>query len=220
MTKSSIGLSPELTQYIRSVSLREADILRRLREETASIPEARMQIAPEQGQFLALLLKLIEARRTIEVGVFTGYSSLWTALTLPEDGYILACDVSREWTDIARRYWQEAGVAQKIDLRLAPATQTLQVLLQQRQAGTFDFVFIDADKENYDLYYEYCLRLIRPGGLIVFDNMLYRGRLADENEDSPAINALRTMNKKLHTDDRVDISMLPMADGITIVRKH
>jgi predicted O-methyltransferase YrrM len=179
-----------------------------------------MQIAPEQGQLMAVLARMIGARRAIEVGVFTGYSSLVVALALPPDGKLLACDVSEEYTVVAQRYWREAGVDHKIDLRLAPALDTLDGLLAGGEAGRFDFAFIDADKERYTDYYERCLALLRPGGLILIDNVLWSGEVADPAVTSPAVVAIRELNRKLHHDDRIDLSLLPIADGLTLARKR
>jgi predicted O-methyltransferase YrrM len=179
-----------------------------------------MQISPEQGQFMALLLKLIGARRCVEVGVFTGYSSLCTALALPDDGHIVACDVSEKWTSIARRYWREAGVERKVDLRLAPALQTLDALLAAGEAGRFDFAFVDADKENYAGYYERVLELLRPNGLLMFDNTLWSGRVADAKHTDVDTVALRALNEQLHRDERIDVSLTPIGDGLTLVRKR
>lgn len=209
-----------IRDYLVTNSLRESDILYQLRQETANHPSGGMQISPLQGQFMALLLKTIGAKRTLEVGVFTGYSSLVTALALPADGQLVACDVSEEFTAVARRYWQQAGVADKIQLHIAPATQTLARLLDEGQANQFDFAFIDADKENYDNYYELCLQLLRPGGLIAIDNMLWSGRVADESDQSDATRAIRALNKKLHTDERVDLSLLTIGDGVSLLRKR
>jgi len=220
MTNRSISLTDSLYEYLLSVSLREPDLLRRLREETAALPNARMQIAPEQGQFMALLVQLTGARRCLEVGVFTGYSSLAVALALPDDGRIVACDVSEEWTTVARRYWSAAGVAHKIDLRLAPALETLEGLLAAGEAGSYDFAFLDADKENYLRYYELALELVRPGGLIVADNTLWSGRVADPANDEATTVALRRFNETLHTDDRIDLSLVPVGDGLTLARKR
>jgi len=194
--------------------------LRKLREETASHPRAQMQIAPEQGQFMALLVQLLGARRTLEVGVFTGYSSLAVALALPADGTIVACDVNEEFTAVARRYWKEAGVDNMIDLRLKPALETLRELLAERRQGTFDMAFIDADKSNYEGYYESAMELVRPGGLILIDNVLWSGRVADPANDDADTKALRALNKKLLTDSRVSLSMLPVADGLTLALKR
>jgi caffeoyl-CoA O-methyltransferase len=220
MTNRSISLTDSLYQYLLAVSLREPDLLRQLREETASYPNARMQIAPEQGQFMALLARLMGARRCLEVGVFTGYSSLAVALALPEGGRIVACDVSEEWTMVARRYWAAAGVAHKIDLRLAPALETLTALLAAGEAGGFDFAFLDADKENYARYFELLLALVRPGGLIVADNTLWSGRVADPANDEPSTVALRRFNGQLHRDERVDLSLVPIGDGLTLALRR
>jgi len=219
MSNRSISLTDALYQYLLDVSLRESDLQRRLREETATHPMARMQISPEQGQFMALLVKLVGARRCLEVGVFTGYSSLSVALALPEDGAIVACDVSEEWTAIARRYWAEARVAAKIDLRLAPALTTLDSLLASGASGTIDLAFIDADKVNYLAYYQRALQLLRTGGLIVVDNTLWSGRVADPEVADEDTVALRHFNECLHLDDRVDLSMVPIGDGLTLARK-
>ena len=216
MSKKTLGLDNQLYDYLLSASLREPEILLKLRQETANHPRAMMQIAPEQGQFMALLVQLLGATKTLEVGVFTGYSSLCVALALPPTGKIVACDVSEEYTAIARRYWQQAGVADKIDLRLAPALDTLEQLLASGQAGTFDFAFIDADKENYPGYYDLALQLIRPGGLIAIDNVLWSGRVADPQVQDNSTQAIRAFNEKLHHDDRVSLSLVPIADGLTL----
>ncbi|MFQ5957833.1 MAG: class I SAM-dependent methyltransferase [Alphaproteobacteria bacterium] len=218
--KSDLGISDALYDYLLNVSLREADVLRRLREETARMPDAAMQIAPDQGQFMALLVELIGARRTLEVGVFTGYSSLAVALALPADGRVVACDMSEEWTAIARRYWAEAGVADKIDLRLGPAIETLDALLEAGEAGRFDFAFIDADKEEYADYYERALELLRPGGLVCVDNVLWSGKVADPGVDDADTLAIRAFNEKLAQDARVSLSVLAIADGLTLARKR
>ena len=220
MTNKSLQMTDPLYEYILSVSLREPPVLQQLREETANHPRASMQISPEQGQFMSLLVQLMGARRTLEVGVFTGYSSLATALALPPEGRIVACDVSEEWTAIARRYWHEAGVAQKIDLRLAPALETLDGLLSHGQAGRFDFAFIDADKDSYDAYYERVLELLRSGGLMAIDNVLWSGRVADPEERDGDTVALRALNEKIHRDERVIPSLLPIADGLTLALKR
>lgn len=208
-----------ITEYVRSVSVQEIDAQRRLREETASHPRAIMQISPEQGRFFQLLVKLVQARRTLEIGVFTGYSSLAVALALPADGEITACDISEEYTAVARRYWKEAGVAAKIDLRLGSAVETLDELLAEGRAGTYDFAFIDADKTSYDGYYERCLKLVRTGGLIALDNMLYHGQVHDPNFQDADSLALRALNAKLSSDPRVIASLLPIADGISLALK-
>lgn len=220
MTKKSLGLDDRLYNYLLSTSLREHEVLRRLREETASYRNAMMQIAPEQGQFMALLVQLLGAKKAVEIGVFTGYSSLSVALALPPDGKIIACDVSEEYTSVARRYWQEAGVADKVDLRIAPALETLDRLLAEGQAGTFDFAFIDADKGNYDGYYERSLQLLRPGGLIAIDNVLWGGDVADPEVQDNSTQAIRALNEKLHQDERVSLSLLPIADGLTLALKR
>jgi len=201
------------------VSLREPDLLRRLREETAAHPSASMQIAPEQGQFMAMLVKLLGAAQALEVGVFTGYSSLAVALALPADGRLTACDVSEEFTAVARRYWEAAGVAHKIELRLAPAVETLDALLAAGRAGTFDFAFIDADKQAYRAYYERTLVLVRPGGLIAVDNVFRRGRVADPDVNDPDTVAMRDFNRHVHGDPRVEMSLVPIGDGLTLARR-
>jgi predicted O-methyltransferase YrrM len=220
MPKQTLGLDNQLYSYLLSVSLREPDILSQLREETATHPSAMMQISPEQGQFMALLVQLIGAKKTLEVGVFTGYSSLCVALGLPADGKIIACDVSEEYTSIARRYWQAAGVAEKIDLRIAPALETLDKLIADGETETFDFAFIDADKENYDGYYDRALQLIRPGGLIAVDNVLWGGKVADSQVQDSSTQAIREFNQKLHQDERVTLSLVPIADGLTLAMKR
>ncbi|HLJ13308.1 MAG TPA: class I SAM-dependent methyltransferase [Bryobacteraceae bacterium] len=220
MAATSDFISEGIVDYLRSVSLREPDILRRLREETASLPNAIMQITPEQGQFMALLVELIGAKRTLEIGVFTGYSALSVALALPPDGRILACDISHEYTSIARRYWAEARVASKIDLCLAPAIETLDRLLREGHHNVFDFAFIDADKQNYDNYYERALQLVRPGGLIAIDNIFQMGHALDPEPVDNDIAAIRGLNRKLHTDSRISLSVLPVADGLTLARKR
>lgn len=220
MSNRTIDLTDSLYDYLLSVSLRETDLQRRLREETAALPMARMQISPEQGQFMALLARLTGARRCLEVGVFTGYSSLAVALALPADGRIVACDVSEEWTAIARRYWAEAGVAGRIDLRLAPALDTLDALVAAGGAGTYDLAFIDADKTAYLDYYERALLLLRPGGLLMTDNTLWSGRVADPEVGDADTVALRHYNEHLHRDARVDLSLVPIGDGLTLARKR
>ncbi len=219
MTNKTIKLTDELYDYVLSVSLREPPLLKRLRDETAGNPMARMQISPEQGQFMMLLVQLIGAKKALEVGVFTGYSALCVALALPDDGKLVACDISEEWTNVAKRYWAEAGVADKIELHLAPAVETLDKLLNDGHAGTFDFAFIDADKVGYDDYYERTLQLLRPGGLVALDNMLRGGRVIDPTEQGEDTQAIRTINTKLHHDQRVSFSLLPIADGLTLAFK-
>ena len=202
------------------VSLRESDVLKQLRDETARDPMAQMQIAPEQGQFMALLVRLIGVHRALEVGVFTGYSALSIALALPPDGYLLACDLSEHWTAIARRYWRRAGVENKIDLRLAPALETLDNLLQQGAEGSFDFIFIDADKVNYQAYLERSLALLRRHGVVAVDNTLWNGKVIVPEDNSAETTAIRDFNRQLHADNRVDISLVPIGDGLTLARKR
>ncbi len=210
----------QLYPYIFDHSVRENDILRELREETAKDEMARMQIAPEQGQLMALLMKLIGAKRIVEVGTFTGYSSLVMAEALDEDARIFCCDLSEAWTRMAQRYWEKAGLSHKMDLRLAPASDTLNALLKEFGSGTFDAAFIDADKENYDTYYEQCLELLRPGGLIMIDNVLWGGRVIDSQVQDEDTRAIRALNAKLKEDNRVDLSLVPIADGLTLARKR
>ncbi|KOP25775.1 SAM-dependent methyltransferase [Hapalosiphon sp. MRB220] len=216
----TLGLDKSLYDYLLSVSLREPEILTQLRQETAQQPMAIMQIAPDQGQFLALLVKLIGAKKTLDIGVFTGYSSLVVALALPPDGKVIACDVDEEYTAIARRYWQKAGVADKISLHIAPALATLEKLIADKQAETFDFAFIDADKSNYDNYYELALQLVRPGGLIAIDNVLWSGRVANPQDQDNRTNKIRAFNQKLHQDQRITLSMVAIADGLTLAMKN
>jgi predicted O-methyltransferase YrrM len=214
-----LTITAELWNYIRQVTLREPPLLQRLRDETSRLPQSIMQISPDQGQFMALLIHLLDARRTLEIGVFTGYSSLSVALALPDDGRVIACDINEEWTSIARRYWREAGVEKKIDLRLRPALETLDDLIAAGEGGRFDFAFIDADKGNYANYFERALVLVRPGGLIAIDNVLWYGRVIDREADDPDTLAIRAFNEKLHHDDRVWVSMLPVRDGLTLACK-
>ncbi len=214
-------LFPEdLHQYLLSVSLREPPVLRSLREETDRSERAGWEIAPEQGQFLALLVQLMGARQIIEIGVFAGYSALWTALALPEDGRIIACEISEQYTSIARRYWREAGVDNRIGLRIGPALNTLRGLLSGGQQGRFDLVFIDADKTNYEGYYECALELLRSGGLIAVDNVLWSGRVLDAQSTEPDTLAVRAFNQKLLSDTRVSLSMVPIGDGLTLALKR
>ena len=213
-------VSEAVDHYLSNVIDRETPLQKRLREETARLPEAQMQIGPDQGAMMAMLVRLIGARRTLEVGTFTGYSTLAVASALPEDGKIIACDVSEEWTRIARRYWQEAGVAGRIDLRLGPARETLAGLLRDGGADSFDFAFIDADKEEYDAYYESCLKLIRPGGLIAVDNALWSGAVADPAKNDAETAAIRTLNAKIRDDVRVEACLLTVGDGVMLARKR
>jgi predicted O-methyltransferase YrrM len=220
MSARSIGLNDNLHAYLLSVSLRDREILRELRDETAKLENGGMQISPEQGQFMQWLVKTLGAKRTLEVGVFTGYSSLSVALALPADGQIVACDVSDEYTQVARRYWQKAGVADKITLHLGPGVETLQRLLAEGQQNQFDFAFIDADKSNYDRYYEAALLLVRPGGVIAIDNVLWGGGAADPTRQDADTLAIRALNQKIQADERVDMSLLPIGDGLTLARKR
>lgn len=228
MEKGKLSLVNNLYEYLLNNSLRESDIQSRLRLETKNDSSSIMQIPPEQGQFMALLVKLIGAKRTIEIGVYTGYSTLCVSQAMPNDSYTVACDVSEAWTNIAKRYWREAGVENKIDLRIAPASETLKMLIDDGQSESYDFVFIDADKDSYDKYYEFSLRLLKKGGLIAIDNVLLFGSVIDsslldgslkDKLPESSIQAIRDLNKKIKNDSRVDISMLQIADGITLVRK-
>ena len=220
MARRTNYVTDELYAYLLDVSLREPPVMTRLREETASLEKAHMQIGPEQGQFMALLVELIGAQNALEVGTFTGYSALAVAMALPEGGRLVACDISEEWTAIGRRYWEEAGVAHKINLRLAPALETLDALLTEGRAGTFDFAFIDADKEGYDAYFERVLELIRSGGLITLDNTLWEGKVVDATVTDVDTEAIRAINTKLAGDERVTLSLLPVGDGLTLARKR
>jgi caffeoyl-CoA O-methyltransferase len=220
MTGRQVALTDRLQDYIRTHSLREPPVLAELRAETATLPRAGMQISPEQGQFMALLIELTGARRTIEVGTFTGYSSLAVALALPREGRLIACDVSEEYTAVARRYWAKAGVADKIELRLGPALETLDGLLAAGEAGRFDFAFVDADKENYLGYYERCLTLLRQGGLLAVDNVLWSGDVADPKSKDSDTTAIRALNDRIVADERVTMTLLPIGDGLTLARKR
>jgi predicted O-methyltransferase YrrM len=220
MARQTLGMSDPLYDYLLSVSLHEPDVLRRCREETAEMAMSTKQISPDEGQLLALLTRLSGARRTIEVGVFTGYSAMCVALAMPEDGRIIGCDIDEDWTAVARRYWHEAGVAHKIDLRLAPAAETLDELIEAGLANQFDMAFIDADKSNYALYYEQCMALVRPGGLILVDNVLWYGRVIDETFQDADTTAIRAINKMIHADERVEICMVPIGDGLTLAYKR
>jgi predicted O-methyltransferase YrrM len=215
-----MGLGSDVQAYLLRHGVREPELLARLREETKSLPMARMQVAPEQGAFLALLVRLTGARRCLEIGTFTGYSSLAVALALPPDGTIVCCDVSEEWTSMARRYWAEAGVADRVELRLAPALDSLAALLDGGAAGTFDFAFVDAAKQEYPDYHEAVMGLLGSGGLAVYDNVLWGGAVADPAASDDDTAAIRRFNERLATDERVDIVMLPIADGVTLARKR
>ena len=220
MSNRTIKIDARLYDYLVKVSVREPALLARLRAETARLPEHNMQIAPDQGQFMALLVRLVGARRCLEIGTFTGYSSLAVALALPADGRLIACDVSEKWTAIARRYWQEAGVADRIELRLQPALKTLDALLADGEKGRFDFAFIDADKVSYAQYYERVLSLLRPGGLVAVDNTLWSGKVADPKARDKDTAALKKFNAALHKDERIDLTLVPIGDGLTLARKR
>ncbi len=221
MSRRTLSVDDDLYRYLLEQSLREHPAQTALRAATAGHPHAGMQISPEQGQFMALLIKLLGARRAIEVGVFTGYSALTVALALPDDGTLLACDISDEYTRVGRPFWEQAGVAHKIELCLAPARATLEARLAAGESGHYDFAFIDADKAGYDAYYECCLRLLRPGGLVAIDNTLWSGKVAHPAADGDADTAaLQRLNAKLHDDDRVDLSLLTIGDGLTLARKR
>lgn len=212
MSNRTIALTDEVVDYVRTVGVREHPVLARLREETAPMPMSQMQIAPEQGAFMAVLVRLIGARQILEIGTFTGYSSTAMALAMPSDGRIVCCDVSEEWTAMARRAWADAGVEDRVDLRIAPAVETIAAL----DDDSFDLAFIDADKTSYDAYYEGCLRVVRPGGLILIDNTLQGGRVADASADDDNVRAIRALNEKIAGDGRVDAVLLPLADGLTM----
>ena len=220
MSSRTLALNDAIYEYLLGVSSRESELLRRLREETARDATANMQISPEQGQLLALLVRLLGAERAIEVGTYTGYSSIWIAGALPGSGELLCCDVSEAWTTVARRYWLEAGLAHKIRLALAPALSTLDGLLAEGRAGQFDFAFIDADKENYTAYYQRCYQLLRPGGLLAVDNTLWNGSVAGTEPGDAATESIRAFNRAAFEDPRVDLSLVPIGDGLTLLRKR
>ena len=220
MGKRTLELSQDLYDYMLSVSSREPAILHRLRDETDSLAQAGMQKSPDQGQFMALLLRLIGATRVVEIGTFTGYSALVMALAMPENGKIVCCDLNEEWTSIARRYWAEAGIEDKVELRLGAALDSLDAMLKAGDENSFDFAFIDADKENIPFYYERCLQLVRPGGLIAVDNVLWGGSVIDPEKQDADTSAIRVFNKKTKDDDRVDLSLVPIGDGLTLARKR
>ena len=220
MSSRTLELTQRLYDYLLGTSLREPEILKQLRQETKSMKGAGMQISPEQGQFMALLIELTGASKTLEIGTFTGYSALSVARALPPGGKVYACDISKEYTDVARRFWAKAGVADKIELRLGPALDTVTALVKEGHAGSFDFAFIDADKENYDGYYERALELLKPGGLIAIDNVLWNGKVADPDRNDADTAAIRSLNAKLKEDKRVSISMVPIGDGLMLARKR
>jgi predicted O-methyltransferase YrrM len=219
MTKRTL-LPDAIEQYVSEVNTRETALQRRLRDQTAELPRARMQIGPDQGAFLALLVRLLGARRALEIGTFTGYSALTVAAALPPDGKLITCDVSEEWTAIARRYWEEAKLTDRIELRLGPALDTLAGLLGDGTAGSFDFAFIDADKESNDAYYELCLQLVRVGGLIAIDNVLWHGAVVDLAVNDAETVAIRALNRKVRDDGRVEACLLTVGDGILLARKR
>jgi len=220
VSAKTIQVTEAIWQYLIDVTVHEPPVLAKLRAETSLMPSGGMQISPEQGQFMALLTELGGAKRALEVGVFTGYSSIRVALALPADGHLVACDVSEEYTNVARRYWREAHVEQKIELRLGPALATLNALLAEGARGSFDFAFIDADKANYDGYYERCLELVRRGGLIAVDNALWSGAVADPSRKDPDTRAIRELNAKISNDSRVSASLIPIGDGLMLARKR
>ncbi len=220
MANRSIGLAPDLYHYLIEHGLREPEILCKLRIATEAETMSVMRSAPEQGQFMAILLQLMGAKRVLEIGTYTGYATLWMALALPEDGQIITCDLNRSWSDLGQRFWAEAGVAHKIDLHLQPAMHTLNLLMESGEAEHFDFAFIDADKVNYEAYFEACIRLIRPGGLILIDNVLWDGSVIDPENREESTKAIRAFNEKLSRDSRITLNMLPVADGITLAMKR
>lgn len=220
MSANTLNLTPVVYEYYQKMSLRDTPILQKLREQTHKMSMGHMQICPEQGQFMGLLIELISAKKTLDIGVFTGYSALSVAMALPSDGKVIGCDINVEWTKIAKRFWEMAGVAHKIDLHLAPALDTLQALIDDKQAGTFDFAFIDADKANYLNYYEKALVLIRAGGLIAIDNVLWSGDVADPQIKDSNTCMIRKVNEALLADNRITISMLPIGDGLTLAKKR
>lgn len=219
MTHKTISLTPELYNYLLNNSSREPALFQELRQETVLLKQAVMQISPDQGQFMAWLLKLMNAQKALEIGVFTGYSGLWIASSLPQTGKLVACEINQTWADIARDYWKKAGVLNKIDLRLGPALTSLEQLLQAGEANSFDFIFIDADKANQDHYYELALQLTRSGGVILLDNVLWSGKVVDSNINDQSTQVIRNLNAKIHDDQRVDISLIAIGDGLMLVRK-
>ncbi|MXY52802.1 MAG: SAM-dependent methyltransferase [Gammaproteobacteria bacterium] len=221
MSSHTINLTDTLHEYLLRVGARESDVAKELRAETLRATRWHpMQVSPEQGAFMQLLVRLIGAKRTLEVGTFTGYSALVVAEALPADGCVIACDVSEEWTSIGKPFWERAGVADRIDLRLRPATETLDALIEEGRSGEFDFAFIDADKANYDAYYERCLRLVRVGGVIGIDNVLWGGRVVERRANDEDTQAIRAVNEKVVADERVDVAMLPIGDGLTLAVKR
>lgn len=220
MSDTTLNLTPKVYEYLHKFSLREPEVLAKLRAQTKPMSMSQMQISPEQGQFMGLLIELMGAKKTLDIGTFTGYSALAVALALPADGKVIACDINGEWTKIAKKYWEMAGMQNKIDLQLAPALETLQSLIDNGEANTFDFSFIDADKANYDNYYELSLQLVRQGGLIAIDNVLWSGDVADPSVSDGNTTKIRALNAKIVADERVTLSMLPIGDGLTLARKR
>lgn len=220
MTRTTLNMSDELYEYYRNHAYRENPILSKLREQTATMSMGNMQIAPEEGQFLSFFVQLIRAKKTLDIGVFTGYSSLVVAMALPQDGQVVGLDRNEEWTKIAKKYWELAGVSEKIQLKLGPAVDSLEALLKDGQANSFDFIFIDADKKSYGEYYELSLSLLRPGGVIAIDNVFLDGKVADPSNQDEATLVMRELNEKIISDERVDTTMVPIADGLTLVRKR
>ncbi len=220
MSRTTLGLSETVQNYVATVGIRPKPVQTGLRDATSKLSNSGMQICPEQGHFMALLVQLMGAKKCLEVGVFTGYSALMVAQALPDDGKLVACDVSEEFTSVGKPFWAEAGVAHKIDLRLAPGTETLDILLANNEAGTYDFAFVDADKPGYDSYYERILKLLRPGGLLGVDNTLWQGTVADPSVNDDDTKALKALNLKIHADERVDMVLLPIGDGLTLCRKR
>ena len=220
MSSGILSYTSSLRQYVWQYGLREHPALKELRTETEKLPSSMMQICPEQGALMGNLIRLIAAKKTIEVGTYTGYSAMAVALALPDDGEVVACDVSEEWTSVAKKAWEKAGIANKINLQLAPASNTLDALLAEGKEGSFDFAFIDADKTNYQIYYEQCLKLIRQRGIIVIDNVLWGGAVTDSNRNDADTEAIRELNQFIATDERVSISMIPVGDGLTVAVKN
>ena len=220
MSSRTLQLTEPVRDYLVRVGVREPALLAELRAETEQLPQSNMQICPEQGALTAMLTRLMGAERVLEVGTFTGYSSVAMALALPESGRITCCDLSDEWTRIARRYWERAGVADKVELRLGPAVETLDLLLAEGRAGLYDLAFVDADKESYLAYHERCLQLLRPGGAVLYDNVLWGGSVLDDDDDRASTVAIRELNEALAADDRIDLVMVPVGDGLTICRRR
>ena len=220
MANTTLGLPTDLRDYLRRVAVREPAVLWRLRAETASMPEANMQIAPEQGALMTLLAELTGARRCLELGTFTGYSALAVALVLPPGGRVVCCDMSREWTDVGRRFWAEAGVDDRIEVRIGPALDSLDAMINEGASDSVDFAFVDAAKEEYPAYYERLMRLVRRGGLMLFDNVFWGGDVVNPEVDDSDVRGIRELNERLAADERVTVAMVPLADGLTLVRRR